>query len=91
MTILSQRRERGEEKVRGEILITHNFHFQVVVGAGGIYSEYDSPAAGGDQAHSQRVSLSVRAGGAGGAAGLKSVLYQPSLPLPLVGGRLCKY
>ena len=80
--------KRGEKTVRGEILITHNFHFQVVVGAGGIYSEYDSPAAGGDQTQSQGVPLSVRAGG---AAGVKAVLYQPCLPLPLVRGRLCKY
>ena len=82
MTILSERRE---EKLRGEILITHYFHFQVVVGAGGIYPEYDSLAAGGDEAHCQRVSLSVW------TARVETVLNQPGLALPLVGGGLCKY
>ena len=77
--------KRGEKTVRGEILITHNFHFQVVVGAGGIYSEQDRLAAGGDQAQRQGVSLGVL------AAGVEPVLYQPGLLLPLVGGGLCKY
>ena len=85
MTMLSQRwEEGGENKLRGEILITHNFHFQVVVWAGGIYSEKDRLSAGSDETQRQGVSLSVRVGG------VDPVLDQSSLPLPLVGGGLCK-